>query len=102
MAKVDGPLLSLDASGTIAGALTFSKWKGVNYVRQRVTPYNPKSAGQTTQRTAFSDGVALWQTKDASTKTDWTNRAKSLGYSMSGFNLFVQQYLAQGGDPTLP
>lgn len=102
MARVDGPLMSLDASGTIGKALTFSKWKGVNYVRQRVTPYNPQSTGQTTHRTTFSDAVALWQVKDASTQGDWNDRAKELGYNMSGFNLFVQQYISQSGDPTLP
>ena len=102
MAKVDGPLLSLDASGTIANTLTFSKWKGINYVRQKVNPSNPQTAAQTTQRTIFADAVALWQTKDAATKTSWNDRAKALGYNMSGFNLFVQQYIAQGIDPVLP
>lgn len=46
MAKVTGPLLSLDASGSVADTMTFSKWKGRNYVRQRVTPSNPKTADQ--------------------------------------------------------
>ena len=46
MAKVNGPLLSMDASGSVAGAMTFSKWKGRNYVRQLVIPSNPDTAGQ--------------------------------------------------------
>lgn len=46
MAKVTGPLLSLDASGSVANTMTFSKWKGINYLRQRVVPANPKTAGQ--------------------------------------------------------
>lgn len=46
MAKVTGPLLSLDASGSVAGTMTFSKWKGINYLRQRVIPSNPRTAGQ--------------------------------------------------------
>jgi len=50
MAKVTGPLMSLDASGTVAKTTTFSKWKGRNYVRQRVIPHNPQSAGQQLSR----------------------------------------------------
>jgi hypothetical protein len=43
MAKVTGPLMSLDASGGFAGTLVFGKWKGRNVVRQLVTPSNPQS-----------------------------------------------------------
>ena len=50
MAKVTGPLMSLDASGTVAKTTTFSKWKGRNYVRHRVIPRNPQSAGQVATR----------------------------------------------------
>ena len=46
MAKVKGPLMSLEASGSIANTITFSIWKGRPYVRQLVTPANPSSAGQ--------------------------------------------------------
>lgn len=56
MAKVTSPLMSLDASGSIAGAITFSKWKGRNYVRQLVIPANPRSAGQQATRAALGAG----------------------------------------------
>jgi len=46
MAKVTSPLMSIDASGSIASTIVFSKWKGRNYVRQLVVPANPRSAGQ--------------------------------------------------------
>lgn len=45
-AKVTSPLMSLDASGSIASALTFSKWKGRNYARQLVIPANPQTEEQ--------------------------------------------------------
>lgn len=50
MAKVSGPLMSMDARGGFAGALVFSGWKGRPTVRQLVTPANPKSANQETSR----------------------------------------------------
>lgn len=43
MAKVNGPLMSMEASGTIAGTLTFDK-RG--FVRTHVTPANPQTAEQ--------------------------------------------------------
>lgn len=46
MAKVTGPLMSLDASGSVAETITFSKWKGRNYVRQRIVPANPQTSDQ--------------------------------------------------------
>jgi len=52
MAKLTGPLFSLDASGKYGGAIVFSKWKGRNYARQLVTPANPQSADQETARNA--------------------------------------------------
>lgn len=51
--KVTGAFMSLDASGTFGGLLTASKWKGQPYIRQRVTPSNPNSAGQIAQRLIF-------------------------------------------------
>lgn len=46
MAKINGPLFSMDASGKFGKALVFTKWKGRNVVRQLITPSNPKSTMQ--------------------------------------------------------
>jgi len=46
MAKLTGPFMSIDASGTFADTLTASRWKGRSYMRQRVIPSNPNTAGQ--------------------------------------------------------
>lgn len=45
--------MSLDASGTVGHTAVFSKWKGRNYVRLRVTPKNPKSNDQAKTRTVL-------------------------------------------------
>jgi hypothetical protein len=42
MAKVSGPLLSIEARGKIAEALVFFPWKGRHIVRQWLKPANPK------------------------------------------------------------
>jgi hypothetical protein len=57
MAKITAPFMSLDASGTIANTLTASKWKGRNYMRLRIIPSNPSTAGQIAVRLVLG-GVA--------------------------------------------
>lgn len=42
MAKVSGPLLSVEARGKIADALVYFPWKGRHLVRQWLKPANPK------------------------------------------------------------
>jgi len=46
MAKVDGPLLSLEARGKIADAIVFFPWKGRHAVRQWLKPANPEKTLQ--------------------------------------------------------
>ena len=53
MAKVVGPFLSLGARGTLAGALTASNWKGINTMRIKGSPSNPKTIGQMAGRAFF-------------------------------------------------
>lgn len=46
MAKVDGPLFSLEARGKVGDAIVFFPWKGRHVVRQWLKPTNPKSSLQ--------------------------------------------------------
>lgn len=74
MAKVNGPFMSLSASGTFADTLVASIWKGRPYMRQRVIPANPRTAGQTAVRVtlgamAKSVSVVLTLAKDTINNT---------------------------------
>ncbi len=53
MAKVDGPLMSLEARGKIADAIVFFPWKGRHAVRQWLKPTNPMKALQGYVRVAL-------------------------------------------------
>jgi len=53
MAKVTGPLFSLDARGKLGKSLVFIGWKGIKDVRQWLTPANPQSAAQGNVRTVL-------------------------------------------------
>jgi hypothetical protein len=87
MAIVKGPAMSLDASGSIAGAVVFSKWKGRNYVRQLVTPANPKSGSQTGFRASMRFLSQIWSSLSAGDQATWESRAADL--IVSEFNAFI-------------
>ena len=46
MAKVKGPLMSMEASGSYGSTLVFGRRLGSNVVRQLVKPSNPQTQGQ--------------------------------------------------------
>ncbi len=94
MAKVTGPLMSMDASGKFAGALVFTKWKGRPVVRQLVTPANPQSALQGETRTwlrlasaaqKFINRTALIRTGETKTDKQLLIEAAPSGQAWNGF-----------------
>lgn len=91
MAKVTLPLLGAEASGTVANSLTFGKWKGINYVRARVTPANPQTAGQIDQRNLMTWCVRFWQSLPSVVQDGWVSAARA--QKMTGFNLFLKRNL---------
>lgn len=87
MVKVNAPAMSLDASGSIGGALVFSKWKGRNYVRSLVRPSNPQSGGQVGVRSMFRFLTQQWASIGDVAQATWEDRAEDA--SISPFNAFV-------------
>ena len=112
MAKVTGPFMSIDASGTIFNTLTASIWKGRNYIRGYAIPSNPNTTAQQTQRTAFAAAVTGWQAlvdeavdpvaEPELGKDMWNIFGASCQPAMSGFNAYVKAYLASAGAPDIP
>jgi len=87
MVKVTAPCLSLGASGSIAGALVFSTWKGRPYVRELVKPSNPKSGGQVGVRAMFRFLSQIWAGLTSGNKATWESRADDS--VISPFNAFM-------------
>lgn len=88
MALVHGPLMSLDASGTIGKAITYTKWKGRNVVRERVIPANPKSGAQVGRRAMFAFLTQNWAGLTAAEKASWQDLADQL--VASPFNAYIK------------
>lgn len=88
MVKLFAPALSLGASGTIGNAITFSKWKGRSYLRERVIPANPKSGLQVGFRAMFKFLAQQWQNLTGAQQADYADLAASL--AISPFNAYVK------------
>ena len=71
MATTKAPLFGLDASGTLAKAIVFSKWKGRTYVRRHAVPSNPKSGLQVGMRSVMKFITQDFKNLSAADKTDW-------------------------------
>lgn len=99
MAKVTGPLFSLDARNQIGKAIVYSYWRGVNYVRARVVPKNPKSADQVAIRNLIADASAAWRDSDSpidsAYKAAYDTYAEGKRYS--GFNAFIKDSVGKNG-----
>ncbi len=77
----------------------FSKWRGINYIRSRVIPANPKTSNQTAVRNALAHLVSLWQ---AVTSLVRNNRnAYASGKALSGFNSFIGDNIVKERDGDL-
>ncbi len=87
MVKVYGPMMSLDASGSIADALTFSKWKGRSYVRQRVVPANPRSPLQVSVRAMLKFLSQAWVNVGSTPQASWEDLADAS--AISPFNAYI-------------
>ena len=87
MVKIKAPMMSLNASGSLGGALVFSTWKGKPYVRGLVKPSNPRSGGQLGMRAMLSFLSHSWIDLSLENKTTWAAPAHAA--NISPFNFFV-------------
>ena len=107
MAKVSGPLMSMDASGKFGGALVFGKWKGRNVVHQLVTPANPMTTAQEAARNDVRIAGAIQHHINASTQvkagkvgTDKT-RLQAIAPSGQAWNGNLTKLLIGAGSLTM-
>ena len=103
MARVTGPLMSMEASGTIGKTLTFANWVGRQYVRRWTRPSNPQTADQMDQRNAFSvigvgvsQATKCLQVNSSTTKTD-EQAIRDKTPSGMRWNGYIQKVLTGSG-----
>jgi len=88
MAKNTAPLLSFGASGQIGDTLVYSKWRGVNYTRQKVTPTDPNTTEQQITRNAFQFLQRVYKTAPALFTAPWA--AYASGKALTDRNAFTK------------
>lgn len=88
MAVITLSPLIVDVRNKVAD-MVFSKWKGINYVRSRVTPANPNTTAQQNVRNSMARCVDFWQALSTVFQGAWNYVAS--GRSYSGFNRFVSE-----------
>ncbi len=91
MAKTVGPLMSLDAHGTVAGNLTFSKRKTCKQVRFQKKQTDVITTDRTTVREKFAEAVAAWNILSDNDKATWNINARP--YRITGYNLYIKEYM---------
>lgn len=86
MAKIDAGILSTPR-GKVAGVVGAS-WKGIGYIRAKVTPANPNTTAQQAQRSKMSVVVAAAQSLLATVLIPFVSPFQK---KMSGYNWFCKQ-----------
>ena len=95
MAKVSGPLFSVDASGGYADSLVFTKSKGKNYARRLVTSTNKHTAEQEASRnyTRITAACQKWANANTQVHEELTHSDKvelaALAPPGKGWNIFL-------------
>lgn len=91
MTKVNTPLLSLGAHGTIADSITFQSHIGIPYARRVPKPTNPKTLSQRYHRWDYLHYIYMWSLLTASQKEAWSVDPDK--GRMTGFNFWQKTKL---------
>ena len=73
MAKIKGPLLSNEASGSIGPRLAFSQRKSGQQVRHQKAQKDLTTAGRTVQRDYFIEAYGKWNSLSAAQQKQWND-----------------------------
>ncbi len=99
MARLKNPLMSLDASGTIAGQITTQVWKGRAYFRKKPSGKPTLSINQRYARTMMSFLNGEWA-RIPLAHPSWTGLATASNFT--NFNAFIQHNLNGWQQTTTP
>lgn len=92
MGKTTAPLLSFDASGSLAKSIVYSRWRGIQYARRHVVPANPNTADQQETRNTFSWLNNVWRYFPAEVQEVWDAYAQ--GQPLTGRNALIKLNLS--------
>lgn len=91
MVKLRGPLMSLDAHGSVSKIITYSRRKSGAQVRSYNKPGRVPSYAQRGQRRLTEFIVAQWQSLSDADKAGWEANARAAGSSLPGYHYFLKR-----------
>ena len=91
MVKLRGPLMSVDAKGTLGNTLTYQRGFGKNRATRVPKHRDMQSSKQLTQRFCFQAARDEWAWLSGAEKDDLSDEAEQ--FQMTGYNLFLRRYL---------
>ena len=102
MARVRGPLFSVDAAGQVGGAICFRHGAAGVHVLSVAAPGSRSkalqpSAAQLAQRANYRAANVAWRAQSPEERAAWEALAKASGRNVSGWNLFLRAWMAKPG-----
>lgn len=98
MAKVTGPLFSVEGTGKLGEGICFTRSLGGARVILNPTHKDAYSALQSVQRSSFITGKSMWKALSAASKAYYNTLAADL--AMTGYNFYLKKVLlGQIGGP---
>jgi hypothetical protein len=91
MAKVTGPLFSVDARGTLGDVLTYQKGFGRHRVTRKPGHRDAESGGQLSQRGKFLAAIAYWKALTAEAKAAYNAIADAM--QMTGYQYVLKLHM---------
>ena len=100
MARVRGPLLSVDAAGQVGGGICFRHGTAGVHVLPVAPPGSrtkalKPSAAQRAQRASYRAANVAWRALSLEERAAWEFLAKASGRDVSGWNLFLRAWMAK-------
>lgn len=99
MARVRGPLLSVDAAGQVGPDLRFRHNAAGVHVYQGGNPRSRErraapSARQLAVRASYREANAFWRAQSPQERAEWQTLAQTTRRNVSGWNLFLRAWMA--------
>ena len=93
MAKIQGPLMSMSASGSIADAVTHRATKHGAVAQAKSKPTGPASEAQHRERLRFANAMHQWDSLTPEQRAPW--EALATAHPLNDYKIFVREYLLQ-------
>lgn len=93
MAKIQGPLFSVSASGTIADTATYRATARGAIAQMPPIPKTAANANQRRERARFALALVGWQALDDTARAQWVTAG--LAFGMAAHKLYTREYINQ-------